>query len=413
MQEGSPDTTLLFTDIEGSTRLWEEEGERMAPALAEHDALSRAAVERNNGIVVKMTGDGMYAAFADPSDAVSAALVLQQSLDDPSTTNGITFRVRYGLHLGIVERRNDDLFGSPVNRAARIMKAAHGGQILLSQAVVDRIRSKPAGGGLRCSISARSACATSPRREHVYQLVHPSLRQDFPALRSLAATPNNLPQQVTSFIGRERELAEIKSLLEGTRLLTLLGMGGLGKTRLSLQIAADVMESYADGVWFVDLAPIKDPSLVPSAVAQVLNVREEPGKPLDQTLCEHVKDRELLLVLDNCEHLIAACAGVVDTLLRGAPKIRFLATSREGLHIRGEQTYHVLPLAAPDRNAGVDGLLRSEAVQLFVERARLQKPNFLLTERDAPAIAELCARLDGIPLALELAAARMRSLVYR
>ena len=407
--QGSPDTTLLFTDIEGSTRLWEEEGERMAPALADHDALSRAAVERNNGIVVKMTGDGMYAAFADPCDAVSAALVLQQSLDDPSTTNGITFRVRYGLHLGIVERRNDDLFGSPVNRAARIMKAAHGSQILLSQAVVDRVTGKlPAAASVLDLGGVRLRDLATP--EHVYQLVHPSLRQDFPALRSLAATPNNLPQQVTSFIGRERELAEIKNLLGGTRLLTLLGMGGLGKTRLSLQIAAEVLDSYADGAWFVDLAPIKDPSLVASAMAQVLNVREEPGKPLDQTLSEHLKDRELLLVLDNCEHLIAACAGIVDTLLRGAPKARFLATSREGLHIRGEQTYHVLPLAAPDRNAGLDSLLRSEAVQLFVERARLQKPNFVLTERDAPAIAELCARLDGIPLALELAAARMRSL---
>jgi predicted ATPase len=246
--------------------------------------------------------------------------------------------------------------------------------------------------------------------EHVYQLLHPSLRPDFPALRSLAATPNNLPQQVTSFIGRERELAEIKSLLEGARLLTLLGMGGLGKTRLSLQVAADVMDSYGDGVWFVDLAPISDPSLVTSAVAQVLNVREEPGKSLGQTLCEHVKDRELLLVLDNCEHLIAACASVVDALLGSAPKARIRATSREGLHIPGEQTYHVLPLAAPDRNAGVDGLLRSEAVQLFLERVRLQKPGFLLTERDAPAVAEICARFDGIPLALELAAARMRSL---
>ncbi|HEX3631644.1 MAG TPA: tetratricopeptide repeat protein [Casimicrobiaceae bacterium] len=407
--QGSPDTTLLFTDIEGSTKLWEEQGERMAPALADHDALSRAAVERYNGIVVKMTGDGMYAAFADPCDAVNAALALQQSLDDPATTNGITFRVRFGVHVGIVERRNDDLFGSPVNRAARIMKAAHGSQILLSQAVVERIQGNlPAAASVRDLGGVRLRDLATP--EHVYQLVHPSLRQDFPALRSLAATPNNLPQQVTSFIGRERELAEIKSLLGATRLLTLLGMGGLGKTRLSLQIAADVLESYADGVWFVDLAPIKDPSLVASAVAQVLNVREEPGKPLDQTLCEHLRDREMLLVLDNCEHLIAACAGIVDTLLGGAPKVRFLATSREGLHIRGEQTYHVLPLAAPDRNAGVDVLLRSEAVQLFIERARLQKPGFLLTERDAPAIAELCARLDGIPLALELAAARMRSL---
>ena len=317
--------------------------------------------------------------------------------------------MRCGLHLGVVERRDDDLFGSPVNRAARIMSAAHGGQVLLSQAVVDQVgeRLPPLVslrdlGGVRLRDLAKS--------EHVYQLVYPGLREDFPALRSLEATPNNLPLQVTSFIGRERELAEIKRLLEDTRLLTLLGMGGLGKTRLSLQIAADVLENYPDGVWFVDLAPIKDPSLVPNAAAQVLGVREEPGKTLTQTLCEHVKDHKLLLVIDNCEHLVSACASLADALLLGAPGVRILATSREALHIRGEQTYPVLPLAAPDRKAGVEVLLRSEAVQLFVERAQLQRPNFTLTERDAPAVAEICARLDGIPLALELAAARMRSL---
>ena len=206
------------------------------------------------------------------------------------------------------------------------------------------------------------------------------------------------------------ELADIKQLLDGTHLLTLLGMGGLGKTRLSLQIAADVLEKYPDGVWFVDLAPIKDPSLVPNAVAQVLGVHEESGRLLTETLCKHVKEHRLLFVLDNCEHLVSACASLADALLRGAPELRILATSREALHIRGEQIYQVLPLKAPDRSAGVETLLRSEAVQLFVERARLQKPGFSLTERDAPAIADLCARLDGIPLALELAAARMRSL---
>ena len=402
-------TTLLFTDIEGSTRLWEQEAANMSPALAQHDALSRMAVERNRGIVVKMTGDGMYAAFDDTLDAVNAALMLQESLNDPATTNGITFRVRYGLHVGVVERRNDDLFGSPVNRAARVMKAAHGGQILLSQAVVDHVTARlPAQASLLDLGGVRLRDLGSS--EHIYQLVHPKLRQDFPALRSLEATPNNLPQQVTSFIGRERELADIKELLAGTRLLTLLGMGGLGKTRLSLQIAADVLEKYPDGVWFVDLAPIKDPSLVPNAVAQVLGVHEERGKPLMQTLCEHVKDHKLLFVLDNCEHLMTACASLADTLLRDASDLRILATSREALKIRGEQAYQVLPLKAPDRNAGVETLLRSEAVQLFVERARLQKPGFSLTERDAPAIAELCARLEGIPLALELAAARLRSL---
>jgi len=402
-------TTLLFTDIEGSTLLWEKEGERMSRALAGHDALSKAAVECNRGIVVKMTGDGMYAAFADAVDALNAALMLQQSLEDPKATNGISFRVRYGLHLGIVERREDDLFGSPVNRAARVMKAAHGGQILLSQAVVDRIgECLPPPVSLRDLGSVRLRdLATS---EHVYQLVHPDLRQDFPALRSLEATPNNLPQQVTSFIGRGRELAEIKELLESTRLLTLLGMGGLGKTRLSLQIGADVLEKYPDGVWFVDLAPIKDPSLVPNAAAQVLGLREEHGKSLTQTLCEHLKQHKLLFVLDNCEHLVGACASLADALLHSGPDVRILATSREALHIRGEQTYQVLPLKAPDAKAGVESLLRSDAVQLFVERARLQKPRFALNERDAPAVAELCARLDGIPLAIELAAARMRSL---
>ena len=405
----SGNTTLLFTDIEGSTRLWEEEGEKMSLALAEHDALSRASVERNHGVVVKMTGDGMYAAFDDPLDAVKAALTLQQSLGDPNATGGISFRVRYGLHLGVVERRDDDLFGSSVNRAARIMKAAHGSQVLLSQAVADRV-----GATLPPLVSLRDLGGVRLRdlatTEHVYQLIHPDLRRDFPALRSLEATPNNLPQQVTSFIGRERELTEAKSLLESVRLLTLLGMGGLGKTRLSLQIAADVLEKFPDGVWFVDLAPIRDPSLVPKAAAQVLGVHEEPGKPLTQTLSEHVKQHKLLLVLDNCEHLVNACASLAGALLRDAPDVRILATSREALHIHGEQTYAVLPLAVPDRKAGIEALLRSEAVQLFVERARLQKPGFTPTERQAPAVAELCARLEGIPLALELAAARMRTL---
>ena len=409
MHEPSKLTTLLFTDIEGSTRLWEQEAASMSLALAEHDRLSRAAVADHRGAIVKMTGDGMYAAFADPADALAATVALQRSLDALANAKPVSLRLRAGLHLGLVERRDDDLFGSPVNRAARIMKAAHGGQILVSQAVVDRTRERlPDGASLRDLGAVRLRdLATS---EHVYQLLHPDLRQDFPALRSLEATPNNLPQQATSFIGRESELAEARRLLDGTRLLTLLGMGGLGKTRLSLQIAADVLDRYPDGVWFVDLAPIRDPSLVPNATGHVLGIREEAGKSLTQSLCEHLREHTLLIVLDNCEHLVDACASLADTLLKAIPGIRILATSREALHIQGEQTYPVLPLRVPDRKAGADALLRSDAVQLFVERGRLQRPDFAVTDDDAAAVAELCARLDGIPLALELAAARLRSL---
>jgi len=409
VQPQSANATLVFTDIEGSTRLWEQEGQRMSLALAEHDALSRKAVEQHRGSIVKMTGDGIYAYFSDAVDALNAVAMLQQGLEELAAANHVPLRVRAGLHLGIVERRNDDLFGSAVNRAARIMKAAHGGQVLLSQAVFDQVQSR-----LPADVSLRDLGAVRLRdlatSEHVFQLVHPRLRQDFPALRSLEATPNNLPQQMTSFVGRERELADAKQLLDGTRLLTLLGMGGLGKTRLSLQIGADVLEKHPDGVWFVDLAPIRDPALVANAAAQALSVREEAGAPLIQTLCAHLRERKLLLILDNCEHLVSACASLADALLQGAPGVRILATSREALHIHGEQTYAVLPLAVPDRKAGAEALLRSEAVQLFVERARLQRPGFSVTEADAPAIAELCARLDGIPLALELAAARLRSL---
>ena len=409
MDVSSRVTTILFTDIEGSTRLWEQEGERMAAALAQHDARARLAVDGNRGTIVKTTGDGLFAAFDDPVDAVKATVMFQQSLVDPAVTNGIPIRVRCGLHMGVVERRDNDYFGTPVNRTARIMSVAHGGQILVSQAVVDEVGTRlPEPIALRDLGTVRLKDLSSP--EHVYQLVHPALRADFPALRSLEATPNNLPEQLTSFIGRERELEEATQLLKGSRLLTLLGMGGLGKTRLSLQIAADMLDSYPDGIWFLDLAPIRDPSFVPHEAAQVLAVREEPGKPLTHTLCAHLKSRKALLIFDNCEQVVSACASLANAILRAAPDIRIIASSREALRVPGEQVYPVLPLALPEPTASVETLSRSEAVQLFMARAQLQKPGFTLTEREAPAVAELCARVEGIPLALELAAARMRSL---
>ena len=246
--------------------------------------------------------------------------------------------------------------------------------------------------------------------EAVFQVVHPRLYQNFPALRELEATPNNLPQQLTSFIGRERERAEVEEMLTSTRLLTLLGMGGLGKTRLSLQIGASVMDGYPDGVWFIDLQTIRDGSLVASETARVLGVREEPGRPLMQTLCAHLKSRKVMLILDNCEQVIEASADVANAILRAAADVRILTTSRIALRVSGEQTYVVQPLPVPSRTAGAETLLRSPAVQLFVERAKLHKPSFAFTEREAPAVAELVSRLEGIPLALELAAARVRSL---
>jgi len=398
--------TVLFSDIAGSTRLWAEEPERMKPALAQHDAISRTAVESNGGTIIKTTGDGIHAAFDDPLDALAATLALQIALSDRDSTSGILFSVRCGLHSGVVERRDNDVFGTSVNRAARIMSVAHGGQVLLSRPVAELIGDRlPPNVALRDIGSVRLRDLSSP--EHLFQLVHPRLRRDFPALRSLESVPNNLPEQLTSFVGRERELAEVKELLARTRLLVLRGAGGIGKTRLALQSAAESIDDYPDGVWFINLGPITEPQLVAKAIAQVLGVMEIGSESLAQTLCAHLREMRCLLILDNCEHLVDACAGLIDALLRAAPTLRVLATSREVLHVAGEQSYQLASLSLPVPEGDVESLSRSDAARLFVERARLREQGFTLTAARAPAIAELCLRLDGIPLALELAAARV------
>ncbi len=402
---------ILFTDIEGSTVLWEQDGGRMSQALAAHDALARRAVERHCGTVVRTTGDGMHAVFDDALDAIAATVDLQQALADPAVTNGVALRVRCGLHAGVVERRDNDYFGSPVNRAARIMSAAHGGQVLLSQAVVDGMRQiLPAEVSLRDLGMVRLKDMSNP--EHVYQVLHRDLRQQFPALRSLEAIPNNLPQQVTSFVGREQALADLKRLLARVRLVTLTGSGGCGKTRLALQVAADSLERFPDGVWLVELSPLVDPGLVPQTVATVLGLKEVPGKPISQTLTEHLKDRRLLLLLDNCEHLLDGCARLVDLLMRQCPAIAILASSREALGIGGEQTYRVPSLSQPDPKQlhTPASIAPFEAVQLFTDRALLARTDFQVTDQNASTLASICYRLDGIPLAIELAAARVRSL---
>ena len=403
--------TILFTDIEGSSRLWEREPDRMAAALAGHDRLLRDEVGRRGGSVVKSTGDGMLATFRDPHGALSAVVALQLALRDTSNTAGLPLRVRAGLHAGVVEDRDGDSFGNTVNRAARVTSAAHGGQVLATQAVAELVRDGlPDGITLRDLGTVRLRDLLTPER--VYQVEHDGLARDFPALRTLEAIPNNLPQQLTTFVGREHELAAVKDELAGTRLLTLFGIGGVGKTRLSLQVAAEVIANHPDGVWFVELAPISDARLVPQAVATVLGVREEPGRSIQDALLQHVRDRSLLLVLDNCEHVIDACAALVHQLLQASAGVSILASSRERFNIAGETVHPVPPLAVPtpDGQPSADAAGASEAVRLFVERARATQPNFALTDRNTPAVVEICRRLDGIPLALELAAARLRAL---
>ncbi len=411
MQEPSAVTTFLFTDIEGSTRLWEQEPERMKVALARHDALARDAVSTHGGTVVKTTGDGIHAVFDDPLGGVAATIDLLRSLADPQATGGLPISIRCGLHVGAVQRRDGDYYGTTVNRAARIMSTAHGGQVLLSGAVAAAVDGRlPEAVTLRDLGAVRLRDLAQPER--LYQVVHPALRRDFPALRSLEATPNNLPQQVTSFVGRERELGEVKALLGQTRMLTLLGIGGLGKTRLSLQAAVESMDDYPDGVWFVELAALTDPHLVPQAVASALGVTEEAGRPVVEALQRYAKDRRALLILDNSEHLLQACAELAGTLLRSGPNVRILASSREPLRVPGETTYHVPPLGVPDAQAATtpEALGGFESVRLFVDRAMAVQPAFRVTAENAPAVAEICRRLDGIPLALELAAARVRML---
>ena len=403
--------SILFTDIEGSTVLWEREADRMRLALASHDRFAREAVARNRGTLVKMTGDGMFAVFRNPLDAVGAALDLQLAMTALDATGGTVLRMRCGMHTGIVEHRDHDYFGSAVNRAARIMSAAHGGQIIVSNAVFESVRDRvPDGVSMRDLGSARLRGLANP--EHVYQVLHPRLRSDFPALRALEGTPNNLPLPATSFVGRARELADVKKLLGTARLVTLLGAGGIGKTRLALEVATDVLDDFPDGVWFVELASLTDSRLVAQAVAGAVGVIEEAGRPLSEALAKFVADRQLLLIIDNCEHVVQACAELAAHLMRSASRLRIIATSREPFRTPAESTYPMPTLAFPDPadKIALESITHYDSVQLFVDRATAQLPAFRLSDRNATAVIEICRHLDGIPLAIELAAARVRAL---
>ncbi|MCW3055796.1 MAG: Adenylate/guanylate cyclase [Chthonomonadales bacterium] len=403
--------TFLFTDIEDSARLWEERPQAMHAGLVRHDRLLRQVIADHQGVVFKTIGDAFCAAFADAPQAVAAALEAQRVLTAEPGPEALPLRVRMALNTGAVESRDNDYFGLPLNRVARLLAIGHGGQILLSQAVYELVKETlPEGASFGEHGLHRLKDLGQP--ECVFQLLHPSLPADFPPLRSLSnpALPNNLPQQVTSFIGREKEIAEVKALLGKTRLLTLIGSGGGGKTRLGLQVAAELLEGVGDGVWLVELAPLNDRNGVSQTVANVLGVREEMGRPLLQTLVDYLKSRKLLLLLDNCEHLLDVCTDLADTLLKHCPEVQILATSREAMGIAGEQTFRVPSLSLPPRpaQATVESVEQYEAVRLFVVRATAVLPAFTIT--NAPVLAQLCVRLDGIPLAIELAAARVRSL---
>ena len=405
--------TFLFTDIEGSTRRWEAHPQQMSDALARHDAIVRSAIEEHGGYVFKTMGDAFCAAFHTPHDAVSAALQAQHSLHQAEWPDAIgQVKVRMALHTGVAEQRGGDYFGQPVNRVARLLSAGHGSQVLLSDVTQGLVRDS-----LPPSVTlldlGEHHLKDLYRPERICQLVAPNLPREFQPLRTLDNRPNNLPEQLNPFIGREREIASLLDLLRkpGVRLLTLTGPGGTGKTRLSLQVAAEALDDHKDGVWFVNLAPLSDPKLVVPTAAQVLGVKEVGGTPIVETLKAYLKDKDLLLLLDNFEQVENAAPAVAD-LLRSVPHLKVLVTSRVPLHITGEQEYPVPPLSLPDAKhlPPVETLSQYEAVSLFIQRAQGVKPDFEVTNDNAPAVAEICARLDGLPLAIELAAARIRLL---
>jgi predicted ATPase/class 3 adenylate cyclase len=401
--------TFLFTDLEGSTRLWEQFPEAMRGALARHDEILRDAVEMRNGLVVKTTGDGLHAAFALAPDGVAAALDAQRALVAEEWSLPEPLKVRMGLHTGGAELRGGDYYGPAVNRAARVSAAAHGGQIVASSATADLVRDDLAT-EVRLVDLGEHRLRDLGRSERIMQVTHPELPSEFPSLRSLDVYPGNLPVQRSAFIGRNSDLADVRAALETAPVVTLTGVGGVGKTRLALQVAADTVTRFPDGVWFVDLGPVLDAGFVPAAVSTALVLAERRQGTVEDSIVAALRSKRLLIVLDNCEQVVDAVAALVDALVESCPDVKVLATSREALEVEGEVIYPVRPLPTPsmDDGASVDALLENDAIRLFVERARAAKREFVLSGETAPAVIELCRRLDGIPLAIELAAARLQ-----
>ena len=404
--------TLLFTDIEGSTRLLQQLGERYATLLEACRSLLRAAFLEFHGHEVDTQGDAFFVVFARASDGVAAAVAAQRALASHSWPQGVEVRVRMGLHTGEPSLVSEGFVGLDVHRAARIMSAGHGGQVLLSQTTQDLVQDElPDGVHLRDLGEHR--LKDLQRKSRLYQLVMVNLPADFPPLGTLESHPNNLPVQLTPLIGREQEVAAVQHLLEreNVRLVTLTGPGGTGKTRLGLQVAAELCDWFPDGVHFVNLAGTLDPAFVLPTIAQALGLREVAGQPLLEHMKGELHQKQLLVVLDNFEQVVRAAPQLVD-LLAACPKLKLLVTSREVLHVRTEQEFAVPPLALPDPThlPALAELAHYAAVTLFMQRAQAARPEFQLTAANAQAIAELCVHLDGLPLAIELAAARINLL---
>jgi predicted ATPase/class 3 adenylate cyclase len=405
--------TLLFTDVEGSTRLWEAEPEQMALALRRHDELLQTAIDEAGGYVFKTVGDAFCAAFATPQEALEAVLAAQHALGVETWPTHRPIRVRMGLHTGVCEERDNDYFGPVVNRAARLEAVAHGGQVLISGATAELLsESLPEGVALRDLGLHRLKDLGRPER--VVQLEAGFLQPTFPPLASLdnPELPNNLPGQLSAFVGREPELIQVRSLIGSSRLVTLTGAGGCGKTRLALQVAAELLGTARDGVWLVGLAHLTEAEAIPEAVAAVLGLADQRGqRPLLESLVDALREQDTLILLDNCEHVIDGAAKFCGQLVRECPRLRILATSRESLGIDGEHVYRVPSLSLPRPEAdAADDVGASDAVRLFMERAQAYDPGFVLDDASAPLVASVSRRLDGIPLALELAAARLSSM---
>jgi len=396
--------TFLFTDLEGSTRLWEEHPEAMRAALARHDEILRDTVDGHGGHVVKTTGDGLHAAFTTANDAVLAAVEAQRALGNEPWPLPEPLRVRIGVHTGEAEIRDGDYYGSAVNRAARVSAAAHGGQIVVSHATEEVARDHLE--GIDLVDLGEHLLRDLARPERIFQVRSEGLPAEFPPLRTLDTLPGNVPRQATSFIGRDDDVAGVAKALREASLVTLTGVGGVGKTRLAVEVAAELQPHQPDGSWIVELAAADSDEAFVQVVAATLGVAARPAMSLEDSIVESLRDRSMLVVLDNCEHLLDAAGLLAERVLRECPDVRLLATSREGLAVPGERVWPLRSLSVP-RDVDPGSLAASAAIMLFVDRATAAQPGFRLDESNGAAVAELCRRLDGIPLAIELAAARV------